>query len=108
LLTNIPLSLRHFCLVVGDNPDGIFTVEIPKNKNISILKKLIKEEKAPHLNHVAASDLDLWPVFVPIDDLHSRKPSTAGPKLRSDAFPSEVDINHIHVVARLPEISTLL
>ena len=104
---NIPLSLRHFCLVVGDNPDGIFTVEIPKNKNISILKKLIKEEKASHLNHVAVSDLDLWQVFVPIDDLYSKKPSTAGPKLRSDkllsdAFPSELDINHVHVVARPP------
>ena len=33
-----------------------------KTKNVSIFKKLIKEEKAPHLCHVAASDLNLWMV----------------------------------------------
>ena len=45
------------CFVLGDKEDNVFTIEISKNKNFSILKKLIKEEKAPHLNHVAASDL---------------------------------------------------
>jgi hypothetical protein len=45
-----------------------FTVEIGKTKNVSILKDLIKEMKAPHLDHVAASDLDLWNVSIPVDD----------------------------------------
>ncbi len=99
------MSLSLNCYVLGDDPDRTFTVEIPKNKNVSILKDLIKEKKAPHLDHVAASDLDLWQVSFPIDDLHSQKPPTVGPKLRSnkllsDAFPSELDINHIHIVAR--------
>ena len=64
------MSLSLNCFVLGDNPDRFFTVEIPKNRNVSILKKLI-EEKSPHFNHiqVAASDLDLWQVFFPIDDL---------------------------------------
>jgi len=101
------MSLSLNCLVVGDDPDRTFTIEIPKNKTISILKKLIKEEKAPHLDHVAASDLDLWQVSFPIDDLHSKNPPTVGPKLRSerllsDAFPSDLDTNRIHVVARVP------
>ncbi|KAJ3499972.1 hypothetical protein NLJ89_g9993 [Agrocybe chaxingu] len=99
------LSLN--CFILGDDPDRVFTVEIPKNKNVSILKKLIKEEKAPHLDHVAASDLDLWQVSFPIDDLSSKNPPTVGPKLRAekfllDAFSSELDANRIHVVARVP------
>ena len=78
-----------------------------EEQKISILKKLIKEEKAPHLDHVAASDLDLWQISFPIDDLHSKNPPTVGPKMRSEkllsnVFPSELDINHIHVVARVP------
>ena len=101
------MSLSLNCLVVGDDPDRMFTVEIKKNKNLSILKDLIKEKKAPHLDHVAASDLDLWQVSFLIDDLLSKNPSTVGPKLRSenllsDAFPSELDIHRIHVVARVP------
>ncbi|KXN90928.1 hypothetical protein AN958_03203 [Leucoagaricus sp. SymC.cos] len=99
--------LSFNCFLLGDDPDRTFTVKIPKTENVSILKDLIKEKKAPHLNHVAASDLDLWSVSFPIDDLPSKNPPTVGPKLRSekllsDAFPSELDINRIHVVARVP------
>jgi len=60
------LSLN--CFVLGDDPDRTFTVKIPKAENISILKDLIKEKKAPHFDHIAASDLDLWRVSFPIDD----------------------------------------
>ena len=70
-------------------------------------KKLIKGEKAPHLNHVAASDLDLWLVSFPIDDLHSMNPPTVEPKLGSgelllDIFPSELNIKFIHVTVQVP------
>jgi hypothetical protein len=65
------MSLSLNCFFLGDDPDRTFTVKIPKNKNVSILKKLIKEEKAPHLDYVAASDLDLWQVSFPIDDLET-------------------------------------
>ena len=101
------MSLILNCLAIGDDLDRSFTIEIAKNKNVSILKDLIKEKKAPHLNHIAASYLDLWQVSFPIDDLYFKKPPTVGPKMRSnrllsDAFPSELDINHIHVVACPP------
>jgi hypothetical protein len=59
------LSLN--CFVLGDDPKKIFTVKIPKTDNVSILKKLIKEEKASRLGHVDASDLDLWSVSIPVD-----------------------------------------
>ena len=85
----------------------MFTVKVPKTDNVSILKDFIKEEKAPHLNHVAASDLDLWKVDVPIDDLPTKNFLTDGPKLRSrelllDVFPSELDIGRIHVTVYVP------
>ena len=85
----------------------MFTVKIPKTDNVSILKSLIKKEKAHHLNHIDASDLGLWQVSFPIDDLHSKKPPTVGPKMRpnrllSEVFPSELDNNFIHVVVRPP------
>jgi hypothetical protein len=59
------LSLN--CLLVNDDSTQVFTVKIPKTDNISILKKLIKEEKAPHLDHLAASDLILWKVRLSTD-----------------------------------------
>ena len=99
------LSLN--CLLLRDDPDRMFTVEIPKNKNVSILKDLIKEKNPSSLGNVDVKNIDLWQVSVLVDDLHSKKPSTAGPKLRSDkllsdVFPSELVINHVHVVARPP------
>ena len=42
-----------------------FTVKIEKTENVSILKKLIKQAKANHLNHIDASDLDLFQVSLP-------------------------------------------
>jgi hypothetical protein len=53
--------------MLGDDPNQVFTVEIPNNKNVSDLKALIKEKKASHLNYIDASDLDLWSTSVAID-----------------------------------------
>ena len=50
------------CFVLGDDEERVFPIKIPRNNNVGILKDLIKEKKAPHLNHVAASDLDLFQV----------------------------------------------
>jgi hypothetical protein len=60
----MPLSLN--CLILGDDSDRTFTAEIPKN---SILKDLIREKKASRLYHIDASDLNLWQVSFPIDNL---------------------------------------
>ena len=63
-VTESILTLSLNCLVLGDEPEKMFTVKISKMENVSILRKLIKE-KAPHLDHVTASDLQLWKL-----DLH--------------------------------------
>ena len=60
-MTESILTLSLNCLVLGDEPEKMFTVKISKTENVSILRKLIKE-KAPH---VTASDLQLWKL-----DLH--------------------------------------
>ena len=101
------MSLSLNCFVLGDDPDRMFTVKIPKTDNVSILKSSIKKEKASRLKDIDASDLDLWKAEFPIDDLPTKNPLTDGPKLGSgellsDAFPSELDIRHIHVTVYVP------
>ena len=50
------------CMLLNDDPTKVFTVKVPESENVSILKELIKAKKAPHLDHLAASDLILWKV----------------------------------------------
>jgi hypothetical protein len=59
-------TLSINCLLFGSDSSGVFTVEIPKTKNISILKDLIKKKQSPRLNHVVASDLTVWKVRTPL------------------------------------------
>ena len=47
------------CLVLDDNPKEMFTVKILKTDNISILKKIIKEENATSFDNFDAKQLDL-------------------------------------------------
>jgi len=54
------LSLN--CFVLGDDADKVFTVKVPKTENVSILKKMIKEENARLLARVDAKDLELFQV----------------------------------------------
>ena len=101
-VNSIPL-LSLNCLILGDEPDRLFTVTIEKTKNVSVLKKLIKGEKPSRLKDIDASDLDLWRVSYQPKDFSSKSPP-AGPKLRperllSEVFPSELDKKYIHVVA---------
>ena len=104
------MSLSLNCLVVGDDPDRIFTVKILKTENVSILKDLIKEKKAPHLDHVAASDLDLWQVSFPIDDLETelrninlaRYPKLSPPSKKLTTFFTDAADDCLHVIAKAP------
>ncbi|KAI0301745.1 hypothetical protein B0F90DRAFT_1717476 [Multifurca ochricompacta] len=60
-------TLSINCFLLGTDSSRIFTVEIPKTENVSILKDLIKEEQSPHLNHIDASELTVWKVSLPED-----------------------------------------
>ena len=108
------MSLSLNCLVLGDKPERMFTVEVEKTKNVSILKKLIKEENAPHFNHVTASNLDLWMVDLHLDELGAEQVhvnldtysmlSPPGKKL-SFFFNGTVDDENLHIIARAPGMS---
>jgi hypothetical protein len=107
------MSLSLNCLAIGDDPERAFTVEIPEVKNVSILKDLIKEKKAPHFNHIAASDLDLWQVSFPIDDLETelgninlaRYLKLSPPTKKLATFFTDVADDCLHVIAKVPSTS---
>ena len=108
------MSLSLNCLIHGEVPEKMFTVEIEKTKNVSILKKLIKEEKASRLEHVDASDLDLWmvdlrlaelgaePVHVNLDTVSKLSPPR---KKLSFFFNHDIDDECLHIIAKAPGTS---
>jgi hypothetical protein len=99
------------CLILSDDPDRMFTVKTWKTDNVSTLKNHIKEKKAPRLDHIAASDLDLWQVSFPIDDLETelRNFDPAGcPKLpnkKVTTFFKNVVDDCLHVIVEAPGTS---
>ena len=62
-----PLSIN--CLVSSDGPGQIFTVEIPRNKNVAILKDIIKEKKHIVFVNTEATDIQLFKVSLSMADL---------------------------------------
>jgi Crinkler effector protein N-terminal domain len=107
------MSLSLNCLIHDEVQEKMFTVKISKTENVSILKDLIKEKKAPHLNHVAASDLDLWKVDLRLDDLGAEPVHvildtylklSARRKL-SSFFNDIVDDERLHIIAKAPGTS---
>ena len=108
------MSLSLNCLIHGEVTEKMFTVEVEKTKNVSILKKLIKEEKAPHFDHIAASDLDIWMVDLDLDELGAepvhvnldgyKKLSPPRRKL-SSFFNLDIDDEHLHIIATAPGMS---
>jgi hypothetical protein len=105
------MTLSLNCYLLGDDPNRMFTVKVPETDNVSILKKLIKEEKAPHLNHVAASDLDIWKVDLPISNFQKNlgkinlvdNNSLSPLDELSQVFLAPLS-RHVHVVIKRPSV----
>ncbi|CAG8601927.1 6732_t:CDS:2 [Acaulospora morrowiae] len=49
-------------MLSGDAIKNSFPVDVRKDTTIGHLKKLIKEEKEHHFNHISADELDVWKV----------------------------------------------
>ncbi|KAG0019072.1 hypothetical protein BGZ82_000267 [Podila clonocystis] len=60
-----------FCLVNGEATP--FSIKIPSNDTIDELKKMIKTEKTPEFDDIAADKLTLWHVSIPIPPPTERK-----------------------------------
>ncbi|KAI8595874.1 hypothetical protein EDD21DRAFT_358654 [Dissophora ornata] len=69
-MTHNPLTL--FCLVDGDSTP--FSVDIDASKTVDHLKNLIANgDQAPAFRDIAAKDLTLWRVSIPIVPKKDRK-----------------------------------
>ena len=101
-------TLELNCLVSGDDPNHIFTIEIADTKNVSALKKAIKIEKQLAFQHIDADTLILWKASFPVDEsleenlrnFVGEKPLSPVNKL-SKVF-SNVHDTHLHIVVGCP------
>ena len=105
-------SLSLNCLILGDEPDKMFNIKIPKTEKVSILKDLIKEKKASRLEHVDASDLDLWKVNLYLNELEElvdvnldNDPKLSARRNLSCFFNGTVDDECLHIIAKAPGTS---
>ncbi|SRR6266487_1695840 len=113
LATSSSQTLELNCLVLGDDFTQVFTVEILESKNVSALKKAIKDEKKPFFDHVPADSLILWRVSIPVDSEFQDKISelilddtnslSAVDRL-SKLFSDVPQDGHLHIVVRAPSV----
>jgi hypothetical protein len=106
-----------FCLVHGEPASKAFSVKVQKNDTVDDLKKLIKREKHPRFEDIAADELNLWAVSVPVDDTTALKELALENnkdkgiqelhpvKKISKVFPDEPPDEHIHVIVVPPFIT---
>jgi len=57
------LEIVHSTL--GPDVGRAFSVKISREETVDVLKKAIKQENAPELDHIAANRLDIWKVSKP-------------------------------------------
>ena len=106
-----PEYLSINCLVFGDNPKEMSTIEIPRAKNVSILKEIIKEKNSNLFSNFDSKQLDLWKSSAPLADLTSSNLRTLGPALKphtvlNDLFSSPLNPQNLHIIARPPQLGT--
>ena len=107
--------LTLYCWVMGDETQRCFPIEILHGKDVSILKKAIKEEKTPQLDHLPADALTLWKVSIPVeeidtrlryfqprDDLDNGVYQLSPMDELSDIFQDKPPRKHIHIVVQPP------
>jgi hypothetical protein len=107
-----PPILELNCLIYDDDASHIFPVEIASSKSVGALKKAIKEEMKPALDHVTAASLTLWKVSIPIDGSFEENVKA---ELEEEEMLSPVDTlsdifsnlkgKHLHIIVKSPLIS---
>ena len=101
------LSLR--CLLVKDQSEKIFTIEIEEDKDVSILKKMIKEETAFTM---PAKELTLLQLSLPLDNIDTRlsaldpdKCLKLSPTKKLSLLFHDTPADHLHVWVKQPGTS---
>ena len=59
-------NLNIFCVIEGETKS--FSVDIERTKTVDHLKKAIKADQSPDLDHINPKNLTLWRVSIPDDD----------------------------------------
>ena len=104
----MPNTLALNCLVSGDYPNHIFTIEIASTMNVSALRKAIKAKKQLTFKHAGADTLVLWKVSCPVDNglgENLRNLADENPLLPLDKLSkvfSNVDETYLHIIIRRP------
>ncbi|KAG9062435.1 hypothetical protein KI688_005350 [Linnemannia hyalina] len=107
--------LKLFCLVDGESTSNAFPLTIPSSETVGELRKLIKVEKAPEFDDIAADKLTLWSILIPDDRNNDERPilldTTSGKtKLKattklSKVFTSELPDDTIHIIVQRPPVT---
>ncbi|PPQ77252.1 hypothetical protein CVT26_005991 [Gymnopilus dilepis] len=112
-LGSLAKSFSFNCLILGEGPDDVFDVTIPKNGKVAVLKEYIKKKSTPYLDNVPVRLIELWRVSLPIEGLDARveiisTSLTDDRKLRSPTkklittFENHVDDDLVHLIVRVP------
>jgi hypothetical protein len=101
------------CCVLGEGVQNVFLVEVPRSKTVSALKEVIKEKNQQAFKGVDARSLDLWKVFIPVDqgleeklndiELNDNESLSPVDKL-SKVFLGSPEERHLHIIVRSPPI----
>ncbi|KAF9312449.1 hypothetical protein BG003_006270 [Podila horticola] len=102
-----------FCLVDGEATSKAFSVKVDPSNTVDGLKMLIKTEKAPLFDDVAAGKLTLWHATIPITDDEDEIPillnnitsdkKKLGPTTRlSKVFAEELPEETVHIIVQRP------
>ena len=106
--------LNVFCLVDGEATSNAFSVKVLSTDTVDDLKKLIKTEKSPEFDGIAADKLTLWKVSIPDDDNDDEVPILLGNVSDKDkrrlkattkllkVFDTELLDDTIHVIVQRP------
>ncbi|TFK27944.1 hypothetical protein FA15DRAFT_665955 [Coprinopsis marcescibilis] len=101
------------CFVRGDDSNGGFTVKIPSDDDVSILKELIKQERPHRFAHIAAKDIQLFSDSIPDNDnleatvnaiKFNERQELPSWKEISEVFQAP-EKGHIHVIAVIPLVA---
>ena len=98
------------CLIYGKVSEKMFIVKIDENESVYTLKELIKEKNAPHLDHLAPSDLDLWMLDLSLDEFGTKSvvvnldtyTKLSPPRKNLSSFFNVMDDDHLHIIAKTP------
>jgi Crinkler effector protein N-terminal domain len=88
-------------LVLGQHSSHIFLIRIPANQTVYDLKKAIREEKQPMFREVAADDLQLFKVSIPVNEEIDETLATFNPQQNLD----EVNLKTEELLLPIAELS---